>query len=1000
MDEGELVLGIGTAVRRRGAGDWGVILGGAPTGWRVAFGRETVMLHPDDLELAPGSPGELLAAGHLGDSEEHLLRLRARYLQHAYRHDPFASLNNARIEPQMHQVFVAHRVSHKLRPRMILADEVGLGKTIEAGLIIKELRAREQIERVLIIAPASLTRQWQSELSTKFNEHFELIDGVAAAYLGKNGANPFLSRSNVICSLPFASGKKRAEQVLEGNWDMVVFDEAHRVRRTRQKETEAYKLADELKEITNGLLLLTATPVQLHQHELYSLVQLVEPGLFRNERAFDQQRLAIPQLNQLMQALDHWDALTMQQRTDVFDTHARRLALSGCASLDVLAEDGARASVIEQVIGQHPLADVMIRNRKSELGLAGRRRAITESVELTDLEREIYDDVTEYLREGYGRAKKNGATAVGFLMVTYLKMLTSSAQVLRVSFRRRIEGLRRQAAGPVRKPTVRSLADDYDDPQELSVAFEEAAAGAEVDRAAIEFEISELEGLAARLDQVRDSKMARAVQMCLDVLADDETAKIVVFTQFIETQRIFAEVLKVNGVASVVFNGNLDADAKERAIRDFRERAQVLVSTEAGGEGRNLQFAHHLVNYDLPWNPMKIEQRIGRLDRIGQRRTVEIHNLVAAGTLEERILKVLAERIRLFEESVGALDPILGGFEKDIERLALDVEADRPDAFTMFSQDIEQQVLQARATEKALDNFVLDRASFRRDQLNELQQRPAMANQEDVADLCRDALAREGGMLAEHEDGGEMVRLSTRTASRLGLRQQGYHGVFSAQEALRRDELDFFAFGHELVDSLVAACAQRDGAEVGGRRSGDCPPGTWVEIVYETRSDVGECRGALVRHLVGPDLDVTSSRLVQMPDDLPAKVEVPTWAADAVARSQACFEREFGDIRAGYLQEFEDVRAAMLNRASRLYDYRRDRLQLQVGQAKEWLAEREIQATDKDRKILPARRGKLQKDLARLASLLEDYQQEQESIRERTPNVDGAVAWASVVVGM
>jgi SNF2-related domain len=151
------------------------------------------------------------------------LRLQSLYLRHSYRYDPLTGLSSAGIEPQLHQVFVAHRVTQKLEPRMILADEVGLGKTIEAGLIIKELRARGLLDRVLIVVPASLQLQWQSELKSKFNEEFEILDGAALQYLGRGKANPWMARHNVICSLPFASSPKRAEQIIEADWDLVVF---------------------------------------------------------------------------------------------------------------------------------------------------------------------------------------------------------------------------------------------------------------------------------------------------------------------------------------------------------------------------------------------------------------------------------------------------------------------------------------------------------------------------------------------------------------------------------------------------------------------------------------------------------------------------------------------------------------------------------------------------------------------------------------------------------
>ncbi|KGH45687.1 hypothetical protein IN07_16545 [Modestobacter caceresii] len=966
----------------------------------MAFGGAVVMLDGSELEPAPRNPAELLSDGQLGDAESHVLRIQAHYLQHAYRHDPLASLTNARIEPQMHQVFVAHRVANKLRPRMILADEVGLGKTIEAGLILKELRAREQVSRVLIVSPASLTRQWQAELTSKFNEPFEIIDGAAAKYLGRGGVNPFALRDNVICSLPFAANEKRMAQVLDAEWDLVIFDEAHRVRRTRQKETVAYKLADELKEQVNGLLLLTATPVQLDQYELYSLIQLVEPGIFRNEKAFEKQRLEIPMLNDLMKQLEAWDTLDLTEREALFRREKRRLQRAGCTSPADLDDDDVLTRVIGRVVGLHPLADVMVRNRKAELGLAGRRRARTELVELTALEQELYADVIEYIREGYNRARSSKNSAVGFLMVTYQKMLTSSSHALRKSFRRRIAALQgdRQRVIAAARAAAKLIDELADDPEELGLVSD-AAAGVLVDASYIDVEIRQLTELAARLDDVRDSKMSKAVKVCQRVL-EDPVAKIVIFTQFVETQLALAQALRINGFDVVLFNGGLDAEDKERAVRRFRETASVLVSTEAGGEGRNLQFASHLINYDLPWNPMKVEQRIGRLDRIGQKRQVNIYNLVASGTLEERVLDVLHDRIRLFEESIGALDPILGNIEKDIARLALSDEADVARDFSAYSEELEKQVRQAQAVEKRLADFVLDRASFRRDQLNELQKHSAMATQADVVAFCRDVLDQHGGFVSEHDDGGDSVVLSPRAMNKLGLQQTSFRGVFDTAEALRRDDLDFFAFGHALVDKLVAFGASLENATVGCRRSMSVPSGTWVEVVYEVRVRGLTDRGALVRHLVGEDLEVLSELMTKRPADVAEDGEVPSWTPSAVAASQRLWDTEFGVQRQERLTEFEEVRQQLLDREESLFAYRRDRLELQVTQDREWLEARsgpDISASD--RRVLPARKGKLAKNLERLAELEDRFHIECEAIRARELQMDSTVAWASVVVG-
>ncbi len=186
----------------------------------VLFQSGEALVHVDDLALMPGTPDEQLAAGLLGDGFAYGLRLQALYLRHAYRYDPLSGLSNARIEPKLHQVFVAHRVTNKLRPRMILADEVGLGKTIEAGLILKELRARQSVERVLIVCPASLQYQWQFELKSKFNEDFEIVDGAAATFLGRGGQNPWTRRSRVITSIAFASrppGRIRSSMRI-GTW--------------------------------------------------------------------------------------------------------------------------------------------------------------------------------------------------------------------------------------------------------------------------------------------------------------------------------------------------------------------------------------------------------------------------------------------------------------------------------------------------------------------------------------------------------------------------------------------------------------------------------------------------------------------------------------------------------------------------------------------------------------------------------------------------------------
>ena len=995
----------GTSVRHRATRDVGVVVEERGAELRVAFGGEISYLSAADVEILAPEPHQQLALGNLDDSAAALLRLLAVLVDHSYRYDAGSSLSNARLEPWLHQAFVAHRiVAEKVAPRMILADEVGLGKTIEAGLAIKELRARQAVERVLIVVPASLTQQWQAELSGKFNESFEILNGASAKHFGRGGANPFLRFDNVICSLPFATQSKRAEQIIEAGWDLVVFDEAHRVRRTqtgsKARVTQAYRLADEIKDQVHGLLLLTATPVQLHESELYGLVELVEPGLFRSLDDFNRQRKRIPALNQLMGKLERWPSLGAEDRAAAANQHAD--VLSGLAGIDLenLDDPVAREMAKNSLVDAHPLAGAMVRNRKSELGMAGKRVATLVAVPQSSIEKELYDDVSDYIRETYSAATSLKNNAVGFLMVIYQKMLTSSSHALRVSFRRRIAKLQRELATATMLKPSRDAMLEIDDPLELSPLIG-TLEGAALDVATLQFEIERLLELADRLDDVRDTKVGRAVQLVEQVIA--RGGKCVVFTQFIETQKFLSAALEHNGLTCAMFNGQMTADEKEQAIRVFRGSADVLVSTEAGGEGRNLQFANVLVNYDLPWNPMKVEQRIGRLDRIGQERPVEIYNLVYEGTLEERIVQVLQDRIQLFEESVGSLDPILGDVEKSIEKLAMTAgAASFADKFEAYAEDLGRRVKEARLLEETLADFVMDRASFRRDKADRLLGRDALARPADLEQLIRLALDYLGGSLVDHSDGGTVINLSPRLAARIGFGKTSRRGVFDPSVAVHMDELDLFGFGHPVVDRLLAELRDLPSAAVGARESSDVPAGLWIEVLWRVKAHMIVNEGILIRHLINESGEVHSSSLTELPlSDRPITVVVPPWAPTAIDMSQTTFDSEFAERRAALEVRFGDIREDRLRRSDRIYDSRRARLQYQITQAEEWIAARESgEPSEKDRRVLPARRGLLARDRERLAQVDEERQIKREELLAQRLDIRGEVLSAAIVVGV
>jgi ATP-dependent helicase HepA len=245
----------------------------------VQFARASKYVPADQLEPVSFDPVDRLRERSIGQPGAFHLRLRALLLEHAYRHDAYSGLTNARIAPKAHQVSVAARVLEKVRPRMLLADEVGLGKTIEAALVLKELLARRIAQRILVICPASLLTQWEYELRSKFNEEFMHVDSLTLKYFEKQGhSNPFLAFDKAVCSVHLARSKGRADQIIEAGWDVVVVDEAHHLA-PRPTPNKLFGLIDDLSTRVLGLLLLTATPIQLRASELFHLVELVGSSL-------------------------------------------------------------------------------------------------------------------------------------------------------------------------------------------------------------------------------------------------------------------------------------------------------------------------------------------------------------------------------------------------------------------------------------------------------------------------------------------------------------------------------------------------------------------------------------------------------------------------------------------------------------------------------------------------------------------------------------------------
>jgi SNF2 family DNA or RNA helicase len=507
------------------------------------------------------------------------------------------------IEPLEHQIRTVKTVLRRFRGRAMLCDEVGLGKTIEAGLVLSELMIRGLVRSVLVLVPPSLIEQWQGEMRRKFA--IELISHDDPSFRGQ-GSAAWTGFDRVIASIHTAKREPHRSAIQARKWDMVIVDEAHHL---RNRNTQLWKFASEVQK--QFILLLTATPVQNNLEELFNLVTLLEPGLLSTSRQF------------LRHFVDRRDKLTPRN--------------------------------VDELHGL--LAEVMIRNRRSTVGLQFTRRwAKTERIALSSPEQALYRDVTDFVR-GHLRATatKEAASLSRMALVTLQMAMGSSSQA---------------AAGTLRKMA------------------EHPRLGA-ADR-------RRLEDLAGRAADQHESTKARRL---LELLSDYRD-KMVIFTQFRATQEMLRARLAGAGHDVAVFHGGLSRLEKEAAIERFRGPARLLLCTEAGSEGRNLQFAHAVCNFDLPWNPMRIEQRIGRLSRIGQTHDVHVFNLVAAGTAEAVVLHLLDAKLAMFELVIGEIDTILGDLDDDREfqDVVADLwaESDDLDDFSKRVDALGDRILEAK----------------------------------------------------------------------------------------------------------------------------------------------------------------------------------------------------------------------------------------------------------------------------------------------------------------
>ena len=623
----------------------------------------------------------------------------------------------AAVEPWPHQIRAFERLYGRWPPRLLIADEVGLGKTIQAGLLLRQAWLAGRARRILILAPKAVLRQWQIELREKFNLHWPIYDGRAlvggpappGAPTGsarRDAPDRWHDEPAVIASSHLLRRRDRAEALLAeaDPWDLIVLDEAHHARRRaaggrREGGPNALlKLMRGLRAKTGGLILLTATPMQVHPVEVWDLLDLLGLPPEWTEGAFLQFFETLGQPNPPADALDRMARLFQAVERDhgaVGRGDARRLtglsplkagrvlrALRDAASIPrrQLETPERRAALavlrahtpIRRLVSRHTRA--LLRRYFKEGRLAtpvADRRVDDRFLALTAAERGLYEAVERYIGTTYDQAASAERSAVGFVMTIYRRRLASSFRALRATFERRLDAM---SPGGAARPAPAGAAWDEDAPDdETADEPPDAEELAALDRRALAAEErADVERLLERIRALPPDGKLAALTGALADLRRDGYGQVMVFTQYADTMDFLRDALRARGGLRLLCfsgrGGEVPAAAggwrpiaRDDAKRRFREGgADVLLCTDAAAEGLNFQFCGALVNYDMPWNPMRVEQRIGRVDRLGQRHaTIRVVNLHYAGTVETDVYRALRTRIGLFEQVVGRLQPIL-----------------------------------------------------------------------------------------------------------------------------------------------------------------------------------------------------------------------------------------------------------------------------------------------------------------------------------------------------
>jgi len=661
------------------------------------------------------------------------------------------------VEPWPHQIIAFERTYRQWPPKLLIADEVGLGKTITAGMLLRQAWLAGRAKRILILAPKAVLKQWQLELREKFNLNWPIYDGhrleryESPALRGRNlrsvDPDKWHEEPIVLASSQLMRRTERAKEILENAkpWDLVILDEAHHARRKSPGATKSrgpnalLRLMLGLRGKTQGLVLLTATPLQVHPVEVWDLLNLLVMPPEWTDQAFVHfyEALAKPSpsheefelLSRLFRTFEmqHREISPEAVQAATQTSRLKALHLLRClrdkATLPRRSLSAKDRDTALRILRQNsPVGRLISRNTRDLLRRYYREGRISTPIadrevddrflNMSDDERQIYELVETYIRDTYNKASAATRTAVGFVMTIYRKRLASSFYALTKTLEKRLAAIKK-GDGSISGTTDEDMPDD--DLAEELLDTEEIT---EMEREALNFEErSSIEDLLLRVSSLPPDTKARELRTVIDELRSSGYGQVMVFTQFTDTMDFLRDQLRSTpGLKMMCYSGRggeipigdseWEHIPRDQAKRRFKKgEADVLLCTDAAAEGLNFQFCGALINYDLPWNPMRVEQRIGRIDRVGQKYpTIRIVNLQYNDTIETVVYRVLQERIGFFTSVVGRLQPILSSVSQRISAAVLGTDTSLRDR---LAAGIEEDIAAANAASFDLDSLIV-----------------------------------------------------------------------------------------------------------------------------------------------------------------------------------------------------------------------------------------------------------------------------------------------------